>query len=417
MDVPALRSEERRAHQLVITKRRASALLAAVAVAWLGVVVFGGTGGWTGYVQAALEASMVGGLADWFAVTALFRHPLGIPIPHTAIIAERKDQFGATLGSFIQESFLTPDAVVARIRASGVVDRAAAWLSSPDNAERLAAQAADAVVAGVDMLGDEEMGDTITSLVGARLSDVDVAPLAGRTLQRLTRDGAHDAVVDAAIRALSHWLEGNDRELRARFGAQVPRWLPRAVEDRIADRLIDGVQEVLGEMIGDPDHRLRKELDMRIAGLAVDLQESADLRRRGEWLKADLLSEPVLRQWAGAVWGEAKAELRAQAADPGSELHRRVADAVVAFGTRLSEDEGLRERVSAMLERAVVHLAARFDGEIAELVSGTIERWDTAETSRRLELLLGPDLQYIRINGTVVGAAAGLALYALSRVI
>jgi uncharacterized membrane-anchored protein YjiN (DUF445 family) len=417
VDAPPLPSEARRSHQLLVTKRRATALLGAVAAAWLAVVVSGVHGTWTGYLQATLEASMVGGLADWFAVTALFRHPLGLPIPHTAIIAERKDQFGATLGTFIQESFLTPEAVVERVRASGMVDRVGAWLASPANAARLANQVAEALVAGVDLLSDDEMSDTIASLVGTRLSDVEVSPLAGRTLARLTRDGAHEPMVDAAIRGLSHWLQDHDHEVRARFAEQVPRWLPRAVEDRIADRLIDGVQEVLGEMAGDPEHRLRKELDARIAGLATDLQQSPELRRRGEQLKADLVSQAVVREWAGAVWDQAKAELRGQAADPSSPLHERVAGSAVAFGQRLTDDAALRDRVEGLVERAVVTMAGRFDGEIAELVSGTIARWDTTETSRRLELLLGPDLQYIRINGTVVGGAAGLALYALSRAV
>jgi uncharacterized membrane-anchored protein YjiN (DUF445 family) len=290
-------------------------------------------------------------------------------------------------------------------------------MASPDNAARVAGQVADALAASVDLLGDDEMGDTISALIGARVSDVDVAPLAGRLLARLTHEGSHDAAIDAAISAVSRWLSTHEREVRDRFADQAPRWLPRAVEDRIADRLLDGVQDLLAEMVGDPDHRLRKELDVRIAAWADDLQQSPQLRARAQDLKEELLSQPVLRAWAGSVWAEAKAELRAQAADPGSELHVRLAAAVASFGTRLSSDEELRVRVAGLVERAAVHLAGRFDGEIAALVSTTIARWDTADTSRRLELLLGPDLQYIRINGTVVGAAAGLALYALSRVL
>jgi uncharacterized membrane-anchored protein YjiN (DUF445 family) len=414
---PPVRSEAVRADRLRVTKRQATALLGAVAVVWVIVtVVWGRHNTLAGYVQATAEASLVGGLADWFAVTALFRHPLGLPIPHTAIIAERKQQFGTTLGEFIQESFLTPAAIVERVRNARVVDRAIAWLASPANAARVAAQLADGAVALVDTLSDEEIRDAIEEVVRDRFERVRLAPVAGRAVRYVTRDDRHVWAIDAALRGLDSYLGAHGDDLRERLGGHAPWWLPGAVEDRIFERLLDGARVAVQDMVGHPENPLRRDLDKSIASLAERLETSPDLLERGEALKRDLLAQPQVREWAGMLWQEAKAALRAQAAEGDSQLRQRLAAAIVSTAERLRTDAVLRTRVDDAVEQAVVYVASRFDGEIAELISGTISRWDSGETSRRLELLLGPDLQYIRINGTVVGGLAGLALYSLSRV-
>jgi uncharacterized membrane-anchored protein YjiN (DUF445 family) len=413
--LPALRSEEQRRRQLVVTRRRATLLLAGVAVVWVIVTFAGYRSGWTGYVQATAEASMVGGLADWFAVTALFRRPLGLPIPHTAIVAERKNQFATTLGQFIEESFLTPEAMVARVQAAAPVSRLASWLADRANASRLAAQVADLAVAGADLLNDDEIRDSIEALVRQRVDAVAVAPLAGRALHRATADGRHVKLVDAALRAVDRSIHDHRHELRGRLAAQSPWWLPDAVEDRIFERLLDGAHAVLQDMVADHGHDLRRELDAAIERFATELETSPELRARGEQLKADLLGQPQLREWSTQLWTDLKRELRTQAVDPDSELRRRLSDALVALGERLARDHVLRSQVVSAVERTASYLADHFHNEIGDLVSGTIARWDASETSRRLELLLGPDLQYIRINGTVVGGGAGLFLYAVSR--
>ena len=407
MALPPVRSEEARSRRLVVTKRRATALLAVVAVLWLAIVLWA-SGAWAGYVQATLEASLVGGLADWFAVTALFRHPLGLPIPHTAIIAERKAQFGETLGGFIQESFLTPDVVVGRLRSAGVIDRAADWLADPANASRLA----DHVVSLADLVRDDEVADAIAATIGRRLEAVEVAPLAARALRSVTRDDRHHEAIDGALRGLDRYLDTHGEQLHARLNQQSPWWLPGAVEDRIFERLLEGARTAIRDMVGHPEHPMRRDLDTAIAKLVTDLETSPALRERGEQLKHELLTEPQVREWAEAMWGSVKDQLRTD-----GELRTRLADAIAAAGTRLRDDPELRARAEDGVERAVVFVSERFSGEIVDLVSSTIARWDTAETSRRLELLLGPDLQYIRINGTVVGAGAGLALYAVARVL
>jgi uncharacterized membrane-anchored protein YjiN (DUF445 family) len=414
---PPSGSESRRARQLVVMKRRATALLGAVTVVFVVVTRLGGSAGWAGYAQAAAEAAMVGGLADWFAVTALFRHPLGLPIPHTAIVVERKDQFAVTLGEFIQESFLTPDVIVERVEAAAVVPRVADWLSQPEHAARAATEISSGLGVVLSFTPDEEVQRSLETMVLERLEQVAVAPLAGRMLEFLTADGRHDQALDAALVGLDRYLGEHGNELRDRIGPESPWWLPGAVEDRIFERLLDGARVVLRQMATDPHHQLRQALDQHLARLADDLQHSPELAARGEALKRELLERPEVRQWVASLWLDLKGQLQAQIDDEASSLHDRLAAGLVDLGHRLHTDAALRATVDAALADAVRFAAERFDGEIADLVSGTIARWDAAETSRRLELLLGPDLQYIRINGTVVGAMAGLALHALAQLV
>jgi uncharacterized membrane-anchored protein YjiN (DUF445 family) len=408
---PAQAAKHRR---LVVTKRRATSLLGVVTAVFLASVFLGDDRGWVGYVQATAEASMVGGLADWFAVTALFRHPLGIPIPHTAVVPERKDQFAETLGEFVQESFLTPDTIVGRVRSAGIGNRVAAWLAEPANAARAARHVVDGAVAIADLLRDDDVHTALEGVVREGVEAVALAPLAGRALGVMTRDGRHHDVLEAALRGVDATLESHREELRQRFGTKSPWWLPGAVEDRIFDRLVDGARAVLQQMAADPNDELRRKLDEALARLAVELATSPTARARGEQLKADLLAHPELRTWVATLWEDLKARLREQAGSPDSALRQRVAGIVAGVGTRLQEEPGLRASVDGAVETAVRYIAEQFHGEIADVVTTTIDRWDAEETANRLELLLGPDLQYIRINGTVVGGAAGLVLHAIA---
>jgi uncharacterized membrane-anchored protein YjiN (DUF445 family) len=415
--IPALRSADVKRRQLVVTKRRATALLAGTTAVFLVVTVLGAKAWWAGYLQATAEASMVGGLADWFAVTALVRRPLGLPIPHTAIVVERKNQFGETLGEFIQESFLTPTAIVERIRAAAVVARLADWLAEPANAARVAGHAADAMAALVEVVRDTDVHQAIEGVVRQRAEAVPLAPLAGRVLRFMTSEGRHHELLDAVFKGLDQYLDDHRDDLRERLAEESPWWLPDAIEDRIFERVVESARRVLGEVAADPNHYLRRQLDRRLATLADDLESSPRLRARGEQLKHELLEQLQLAEWASTLWADIKHQLRTQAADPDSELRRRLAGAAAQAGARLRDDPGLAARVQSGLESGVCYVAERFHGEISSLVSATIARWDADETSRRLELLLGPDLQYIRINGTVVGAAAGLALHAIAQLL
>ena len=414
--VPAPRRESvaLRARRLTVARRRATALLAAVTALFIAVTAVGVHGTFLGYVQAGAEAAMVGGVADWFAVTALFRHPLGVPIPHTALIVERKDQFAATLGQFVQENFLNADVLAERIRAARLVPRLATWLADKDNAARFAGHAADLVVAGAEALRDEDVQRVLTAELTRALDAVEVAPLAGRALRIIIAGGHHAELFNTIVSAADHYLADHYAELRELFEAESPRWVPDTVYRLVFDRLHARLRQRLATMAADPNDETRRQFDEWIAALPDRLETDPELRERGERIKRDVLNSAGLRDWSSSLWQQAKEALRAQAANPESELRLRLADALVAAGWRLGSDRRLQEGLDRMVESGARALAGQFHDELAGLVTGTIQRWDAAETSTQLELLLGPDLQYIRINGTVVGAGVGLALHAIA---
>jgi uncharacterized membrane-anchored protein YjiN (DUF445 family) len=410
---PPLRSEAARAERLRAMKLRATGLLVAISIAFVLLTVLGDDRGVTGYLAAAAAGGMVGGLADWFAVTALFRHPLGIPIPHTAVIVERKEQFGQTLGEFVQENFLSPDVIAERMQAAHVVDRTAAWMSEPENADRVAEQLANVAVGLTDAVRDEDVQGLLQEQIGRGVDALPLASLAGSAVRVMTAEGRADELLDAILRGVERTLEKNRLVLHERFANETPWWLPGAVDDRIFDRLYDGVCNLLHAVNEDPNHELRLQFEQWLRDVADRLEHSPDLAARVEQLKRDVLDHPELRDWSSSLWLQLKETLRTQAAEPDSELRRRLAAAVVAGGRRLQEDPELAARLNQSIERAARYLAEHFQEELADLVSGTIARWDADETSRRLELLLGPDLQFIRINGTVVGALAAVVIHAI----
>ena len=413
-DRPLSVAERRRARQLVVTRRRATGLLVVVAVVFGLSTAFVSKASWLAWVQATAVASLVGGLADWFAVTALFRRPLGLPIPHTAIVVARKDRFAETLGSFVQESFLTPDAVSARLRASAALPRAAAWLADEDHARALAGRAAEALVGAADMLRDTDVHDALDGIVRRRLEEIALAPVAGRAMEHLTRDDRHEPVLDAALQSLSRYVSVNGADMHRRLGMQSPWWLPGSVSTRMVSRLLARTETVLAEMAADRRHPLRRHLAEAMGDLAGRLQNDPVMHRRGEELKAEFLSQPTVRELAAAIWSDVKEELRGQSVQPDSDLRRRLAGLISRSGGRLATDPELAAAVERSVDDLVKVVLTAFDEELVALVTGTIARWDAMDTSRRLELLLGPDLQYIRINGTVVGALAGLVLHAIS---
>jgi uncharacterized membrane-anchored protein YjiN (DUF445 family) len=402
-----------RQHRLAVARRRATAFLAAATALFVGVTVAGAHGTLLGYVQAGAEAAMVGGVADWFAVTALFRRPLGLPIPHTALIVERKDQFAATLGQFVQENFLNAEVLAERIRAARLVPRLSAWLTDPASAARFAGHAADLVVTVAEALRDEDVQRVLTAEVTRAVDSVQVAPLAGRALRVVIAQGQHGDLFNGVVFAVDRYLADHHEELRDRFADEAPRWVPGTLYRRVFDRLYDRVRERLVAMAADPDDEGRRQFDAWIAGLPDRLETDPELRERGERLKRDVLGSAGLRDWSSSLWQKAKETLRTQAADPSSELRHRLAEALVAAGGRLESDRVLADGLERMVESGARALADQFHDELAGLVTGTIERWDAAETSSQLELLLGRDLQFIRINGTVVGAGVGLILHAV----
>src|SRR5229473_3167438 len=320
---PGHESAALRARGLAAARRRATALLAGVTVLFLAVTAVGVHGILLGYVQAGAEASMVGGVADWFAVTALFRHPLGLPIPHTALIVERKDQFAATLGQFVQENFLNADVLAERIRSARLVPRLGAWLADEANAARFAGRTADVVVTVAETLRDEDVQRVLTAELTRVVDAVEVAPLAGRVLRVIIAGGHHTELFNETMSGADRYLVGHYPELRELFEAESPRWVPDAVYRRVFDRMYTRLRQRLVAMAADPNDQARQQFEKWIAGL---------------------------RDLSSSLWQKAKEGLRIQAADPESELRRRLGEALVAAGRRLESDRRLQEGLDRMIE-------------------------------------------------------------------
>lgn len=411
-DLEAVREREIR-----VAKRRATGLLAVVALAFLAVAVLTEDEGAWGYVRAGLEAAMVGGLADWFAVVAIFRHPLGLPIPHTAVIVRRKDAFGETLGQFVQQHFLNADAVGERIRAAGVADRVSGWATERENAEKIAGYAAELVVRLADAVRDDDLVHVAEHEVRARIERLDVAPLAGRLIEVVTEEGRHRELVDSVLRGLDVFLEENEDLFRERFIAESPWWLPEVVDEQIFRRLVAGVRAIIrGDTVGGSEE-LRVRIDQTVRGIVDRLEHDDVWRARAEQLKDELLDHPAFRRFIESLWIDLKDTLRTQAADDGSALRRRLTDLVVSSAERFREDEALMRRADQVVESTVAAVLETFGSEITDLIATTISNWDGEETAGRLELLLGRDLQFIRINGTVVGGLAGLTIHFVAHVL
>jgi uncharacterized membrane-anchored protein YjiN (DUF445 family) len=407
-----------RARDLTRMKRLATGLFLAAAVVFLACVLLGkDAGAWVGYVRATAEASMVGALADWFAVTALFRHPLGLPIPHTAIIPRKKDQIGESLGTFVQENFLTRSVVEAKLTTIDVPGRLGAFLGSPGRAERLAGDAGALVTALSELLRDEDLEPAVADLVDRKLHATPAAPAVARVLELVVEGDRHQEVMSVALRGLSRFLQENRLVFRAQLGDASPSWVPDWVDDRVFDRVFAGLQGFLEEVGTDPRHELRRSYDARLRAYVHALRTDPGTAARIEDLKKELLEHPAVRTWSGSLWTNAKNAVLTAAADPSSELRSRVAGLIRDGARLLQTDPTVRELVQRHSHTIAGYLVERFSGDLADLVSSTVARWDTDETSRRIELQVGRDLQWIRVNGTVVGGLAGLVIYTVAQLI
>jgi uncharacterized membrane-anchored protein YjiN (DUF445 family) len=399
-------------------KRLATGLFVLAAAVFLACVLLGdGAGAWVGYVRATAEASMVGALADWFAVTALFRHPLRLPIPHTAIIPRKKDQIGASLGTFVQENFLTRSVVEHTLSTVDVPGRLGEFLAAPGRAERLAGDAGVLLSAVSDLLRDEDIQPAVSALVDRKLHETAAAPVVARILEMLVEEDRHQEVLSVALRGLARFLDENRVVFRAQLGETSPAWVPDWLDDRVFDRAFAGMQRFLAEVGDDPRHELRRSYEQRLRAYVHALRTDPDTAARVEELKKDLLEHPAVRTWSASLWTTAKNAVLLAAADPGSELRTRVAALIRRLADLLRHDANLREIVQRQGHRVAGYLVERFSGDLAALVSKTVARWDTEETSRRIELQVGRDLQWIRVNGTVVGGLAGLVIYTVAQLL
>jgi uncharacterized membrane-anchored protein YjiN (DUF445 family) len=412
--VQALTADPARVRDLRRMKVFATGLLVLAAVVFVVARSLEDEHPWLGYVRAAAEAAMVGALADWFAVTALFRYPLGIPIPHTAIIPRRKDDIGRSLGEFVQGNFLTPEVVGERLGSAHIAQRLGAWLAQPSNSERAAEAAGDALGGIAEVLDDRDVQEALGSAVERRLAGTEVAPLLGKAIDVAIEGGHHQRMLDAVMRGLAGFLDDNRLMLRDRLDRESPWWVPEAIDDRVFNKIFSGVQNFLADVSAEPDHEVRRSIDARVQALAVKLRNDPALIAKCESIKLELLEHPDVQGWLQSLWGEVKVSLLDAARDPQSDLRKRLVHGFATAGARLGVDRELQVKVDGWIERLVLHVVEHYKGEIAGLIASTVERWDSAETGRRIELQVGRDLQFIRINGTVVGGLAGLAIHTVS---
>ena len=419
ISAPPIADEALKRDRLVRMQRFALLLLVCAAIIFVVALVLQQHHDWVwlGYVRAAAEASVVGGVADWFAVTALFRHPLGIPIPHTAIVPARKDRIGRSLGNFVQQNFLDRTVVAYKLSSLRLGDRAAQWLSEPANARSVTRVAAHALTSTANVLRDEDVQAFLERTAGDRLRSVQVAPLLGRALRLLTADGRHQELLDEALRLAARATEANDGLIREKVQEQTPWWVPNVVDRRISDRVVTGIGRTLAEVSGDPDHPLRQRFDEAVKSFIERLQSSPETIARAEAWKEELLADAAMREFLGTIWADIKRKLSDYAArTEDSEFEGgRLELAMASLARNALDDPVLSEKLNAWIDYAVLAAVDASRTEIAQLISSTVSAWDPAETSRRIELQIGRDLQFVRINGTIVGGMVGLALYALTR--
>lgn len=410
--------DEVRRVRLVQMKRVATIMLVVVAIVFVVARTYEARYPWLGYVRAFAEAAMVGGIADWFAVTALFRHPLGIPIPHTAIVPSRKDRIGTALGNFVQRNFLTREVVASKLAAMKLGERAAQWLARPENSRRLARAAAHGLSGAVGVMRDEDVQTLVDRGIVSRLRRIEAAPLAAKTFELLTADGRHQALLDDALRLAARFLEENEEVIRERVRKESPWWVPGSVENRLGDKIVSGVERTLVAVAADPEHPLRKRYDEAVERFVANLRENPETMARAERMKLDLLDHPGVAEFSREVWGDVKARLANYAerladeteAEP-DQLERWLA----GLGQKVLEDPALADKANGWVVELVTYSVEQAREEVAKLIATTVAAWDANATSRKIELQIGRDLQFIRINGTLVGGLVGLLLHVVAK--
>lgn len=392
----------------------ATALLVAAAVVFLATLHQQGFGG---FVNAGAEASMVGAMADWFAVTALFRHPLGLPIPHTALIPRRKDDIGHSLEEFVGENFLAEDVLRERIAVVQPAQRVGTWLAEEDNARSLVNEVSTVAADALGRVRDEHITELVNDILVPRFAEEPIAPLLGGALEGALADNLHHGLVDLALVELHDWLAANQATVTDVLGERAPWWIPPALRDPAAARIHVEIVRWVADIRYDPYHRARNALDKLLAELADNLQHDPDTQQRAEQFKSRLLEHPQVIATSIDLWDAFRHALTSALRDDDSVLRARLVTEATRFGRRLCADAALRERLDALAADATVYVVKRYGKEATAVITHTIERWDGREASRRIELHVGRDLQFIRINGTLVGGLVGLLIHGVAAVL
>jgi uncharacterized membrane-anchored protein YjiN (DUF445 family) len=392
----------------------ATALLALMSVIFVATYVTKYEWTWLAYLRAFAEAGMIGACADWFAVVALFRHPLGLPIPHTAIVPHNKERIGGAIGRFISNNFLSPKVLTAKIREVDPAGWMARWLANPENANRVARRVATAVPGIVQALPRDEINALLARAARSGIEAIPAAPLASRVLSVLWAQGETQALVERAISIAARVLTDNRDRIKVTVAQKSSRFIPKWVDAIVADKIVSGLTQLLEEM-RDPAHPWRTELGVAVDKLIDDLATEPEMYARGEAFKAEILHNPVVLQQVNKVWTEIGTRLDAHSDSYISQISDGLEQALVSLGRRMASDAQIQATINKSMRIAALRVIAPRRAEIGAFITQVVERWDTATLVNRIELQVGRDLQYIRINGTVVGGLVGLIIFTITR--
>lgn len=372
-----------------------------------------------GFVRAFAEAAMVGGLADWFAVTALFRHPMGIPIPHTAIVPRKKDQIGEQLAWFLRDNFLTPAVVARRMKRFDVAGAIGNFLTNPEGGKgRMRRSTSKLIAMTLENLDDERLGGATKTMIANRLRELNVAPLLGQSMVAAMREDRHVPIVDGIVRWVANILDSNEEIVRAMVYERANnfmRWL--AIDDRLSDAIINGLRRLLVQMEGDPHHPLRDQANEGFVRLAFDLQHDDGMKARVEQFKLEMIDNPAVTEWLDGLWKQARESLLRTARDPDREMAGRFREALQELGRAIQDDPEIKGAINSFTRRATVGAAADYGDSIVKLVSETVKSWDADTITERIENAVSRDLQYIRMNGTLVGGLVGLTIHTIITIV
>ena len=398
-------------------KAAATGLLVAMAAVFVAARAFQPAYPLLGWVKAFAEAAMVGGLADWFAVTALFRHPLGLPIPHTAIIPRNKDRIGEALASFLKENFLIASVVARRMRHIDIAGAAGRFLRAPEGEGTRIRHGASRLIADIfEGLDDERLGGIIKSAISSRLKTMEVSPLLGHALASAINEDRHVPMLEAAIRWSARVLDSNESLIREMVRKRTSWILKLAgLDTKLSDSIMEGLRKLTVEMSTDPAHPVRQKIEEALAQLANDLQTRPETRERVEAIKDELLANRSVSLWLDTLWQKGREAIIRAARNPDAAMAGKLGEVLKSMGTTLEGDPRIRSAINQFARRAVAGLAASYGSSIVKLVSETVRGWDARTITARLESAVGRDLQYIRINGTLVGGLVGVILYGLDR--
>ena len=369
---------------------------------------------WVGFVAATAEAAMVGAIADWFAVTALFKHPLGLKIPHTAIIPNRKNIIAEQFGAFVQQNFLSEEVISSKIRSMNLSRRVAAWIVETENAEAVAQQITAGLAGAVRVMNDQDIQTMIEKKVETRIRETSFAPMIGELLSFITSGRRQQELFDGAVNLGLHLLEDSDHDIKEKVEQETPWWFPGSVDKAIYRRIVRSVSKMLYEMQVDVFHPIRRRMVKEMNQFMDDLKHSTDIAEKEVSIKEEILKEPTVKDFTASLWADIKQALLDQSENPDAELKKAIEDSVVKFGESILEDDLVAAKIDGWAEESGRYLIRTYGHEVADLISGTIESWDPQATSEIIEIQIGRDLQFIRINGTIVGGLAGLVIHTLT---